>query len=343
MRMAYWDVIETRWLAWPTDWNTTFGRTAPLVLEIGFGRGGHLIHLGKTQPDNNIIGIEISRPSLKKASRKTKANRLDNVRVVCGSGVTLLWYMIAPQTLDALYINFPDPWHKERHNGRQIINDDFLHLAATRMKPYAPLYIATDHPDYQPVVTNCLERTPYFHSRMATTYTTIDNTRFRTKYEQKALDEGRVPFYYKWKRNTITANAPDAYPIPQEQEMPHAVIHLPRPLEKITPEFTPFRIDDVIMPDGQSINVRFLGLYRRSDGDRAFFIETYINEQPFDQRIALNVSARNEPDHYLIQLHRIGFPRSTTGAHIAVGALANWLVGLEENGRIVHHNLQPPP
>jgi tRNA (guanine-N7-)-methyltransferase len=71
-------------LAWPTDWTAVFGREAPLLLEIGFGGGDFLVKLGQERPSHNIIGLEISLPSLRRGARKAGRLGLSNVAVSPG-------------------------------------------------------------------------------------------------------------------------------------------------------------------------------------------------------------------------------------------------------------------
>lgn len=328
--MAYWNVLDSRYLDRPTDWEAIFSRNVPLIIEIGFGRGDHLIHLGKTHPDYNIVGIEISRPSLKKASSKVRTNQLTNVRVLDGSAPQILWENVSPNAISELHINFPDPWHKEGHQRRRLINLNFLHLAASRMPPDAHLHVATDHPDYQPVVTACLEQTPYFENRHPSTYLLDLPQRFRTKYEQKALREGRVPFYYQWRRNaTAVANQ---FAIPENLPMPHAVIATPLEIATIADRFTP---QDYAT---EGINVRFLAVYHTHNTPQ-LLVETYISQEPQHQRLGLTITER-DPQQFIIQLHDIGFPRPTDGVHFAVSCLAQWLQTLHPESKIVRHNLK---
>lgn len=330
--MSYWKILDVRFLQRPTDWDALFGRKAPLILEIGFGRGDHLIHLGKTNPDANVIGIEVSQPSLRKAESKVKNNHLTNVRVLDGSGSTLLWSNIMPQSLSQLHVNFPDPWHKEGHQRRRIINPVFMQLAASRMMTDGLLFVATDHPDYQPVVTECLEQAVWFDSRQASTYSLDPGDRFQTKYEAKALREGRVPFYYLFKRNSVSAE--NIFSVAEDLPMPHAVISSTASLETIRSSFQPFRVQD----GNKQINVHFKSLY--SDNHRpTLLVETYVNQAPQDQRIGLIISQRSN-NEYIIKLHDIGFPRSTEGAHLAVSSLRDWLVGLQAESRTITDTLQ---
>ena len=330
--MSYWHILDSRHLARPTDWAEFFGRKAPLIMEIGFGRADHLIHLGKQHPEANIIGIEISQPSLRKASSKVKSNQLRHVRVLDGSGPVILRTNLVENALDELHINFPDPWHKEGHQKRRLINPTFLELAASRMKQGGLLFAATDHPSYQPVVTECLANSPHFDSRLDTIYTLEPGDRFQTKYEQKALREGRVPFYYHFQRNARAVT--NHFAIPEELAMPHAIVQSPKTLSEIKTAFAPLRV----VEKSAEINVHFKELYEAADRS-TLLVETYIHQQPQDQRIGILIVERPN-DNYLIKLHDIGFPRSTSGTHFAVRQLANWLLGLHENSRIVTHTLQ---
>lgn len=332
--MSYWHILDSRHLARPTDWEMVFGRKAPLIMEIGFGRANHLIHLGKLYPEANLIGIEISQPSLRKASKKVKSNQLAHVRVLDGSAPVILQANVVEAALDELHINFPDPWYKEGHHQRRLINPRFLALAASRVKAGGLLFVATDHPSYQPVVTDCLVNSPHFDSRLATTYTLDPGERFQTKYEQKALREGRVPFYYLFQRNTVAVANANQLAIPKELEMPHAIINSPQTLQAIKTTFAPFHA----VEQSAEINIHFKGVYEAAERPM-LLVETYISQQPQNQRIGLVIVERPN-NEYLIKLHDMGFPRSTSGAHFAVRQLANWLTSQHEDARIVTHTLQ---
>lgn len=331
--MSYWQILDSRVLDRPTDWDRIFGRRAPLVVEVGFGRGDYLAHLGQTQPDANVLGIEISQPSLRKGSSKVRNQRLGNVRIVDGSAPTVLWLNVAPQAIAALHVNFPDPWHKDAHQERRLINPAFLLLAATRMQPGAPLLVATDHPVYQPVVSATLADCAWFDNTLPTLYTTDPGDRFRTKYELKALAEGRTPFYYHFRRNDRPA--PDTFAIPEELPMPHAVISAPLTLEQIQHAFAPFEVAE----ENGRYHVGFKALFAGVQY-RALLVETYIRQEPQDQRVGLSIIER-APGDFLIKLHDLGFPRSTDGVHFAVGCLAAWLTSLHPQAQISHHTLQP--
>ncbi|MBK8433687.1 MAG: tRNA (guanosine(46)-N7)-methyltransferase TrmB [Chloroflexi bacterium] len=316
-------------LNWPMDWTAVFGRSAPLFMEIGFGNAQFLIALAQRHPEANIIGVEISLPSIKKAERKAHNLGLTNVRVVHGDARLTLWGGMPPASLTRLYLNFPDPWHKAAHHERKLINGRFLHLLATRMVAGGLLEIATDDAGYQEHIAACLEATPYFTSTTGETFATEDNERLRTKYELKALAEGRTCHYYHWQRNETTAE--NLFPTPQEIPMPHAILQSPLSLAEMNERYTPQSYND-------ELPIRFIRLYE-SGRDRALLVETHVAEDPLPQRVALFIQGRTTPNEYIIGLHEIGFPRPTVGIHHAIAHLARWVIGLDERTVVLHHNL----
>ena len=321
-------VLADRQLAWPTDWTEIFSREVPLLLEIGFGGGHFLIDLARKRPSCNIIGVEISVPSLRRGEHKIKNAGLDNVRLMQCGAIYLLQALCAPESIDEVYINFPDPWRKAAHTHRRLIQDDFLALLATRMKYNGLLDIATDHADYAQWITERLERTPYFHSRLSTTFVNEDTARLQTKYELRGLALGHVCHYYKWQRNdtAVTQN----YPVPKEFAMPHAIINSPMSLPEIEARFVEQHVSE------GSINVRFLELFQAQNGT-TLLVDTYISEEPMSQRLGVQIHQRPTGE-LVIRLHEIGFPRSTAGIQVAVKGLAEWVISLHPDTEMVRHN-----
>ena len=316
-------------LAWPVDWDELYGRSAPMLVEIGFGSGHFLIDWAKQRPDANILGLEISLPSLRKGESKIRHAGLNNVRVVQGGGRLVLQALFPLASISEIFINFPDPWRKERHYHRRLINDEFLHLLATRLVPGGLLDIATDHPDYAPWIAERLERTPYFTSRQPTTFVTEDNERLRTKYELIALEERRTCHYFKWQRNGETAV--NSFPIPEELPMPHIIMTSPLSLAEIGQLFQPQHTSD-----GES-HIKLLEMYQ-SFYDQKLLVETYIKEDPLTQRVGLSVAQR-QTGELVVGLHDVGFPRPTRGIQLAIAQLAQWILRLHPDSAVVASNI----
>jgi hypothetical protein len=198
------------------------------------------------------------------------------------------------------------------------------------MKKSGHLDMATDHFGYAQWIAHLLSHTPYFENRNPTPYQTWDSERIRTKYEQNALDGGRTCFYFKWIRNEVE-NSND-YPIPEEKPMPHVSIDSRLTLDEIGRNF-----EQAHHTMGMT-SIRFIEIFRSLERP-SLMIDTYINEKPISQRVLLAITCRKEGD-LLIHMHEIGFPRSTTGAHLAINSLVNWLCTLDPTCKIKTHNLK---
>jgi hypothetical protein len=195
----------------------------------------------------------------------------------------------------------------------------------------AKLTVATDHPDYATWIEQALTGSAYFESCSSSPYLTEDSERLRTKYEQKALAAGQHCHYFKWIRSAVTAE--NIFPFPAEFPMPHAIITTPLSLDEISQQFEP-----QLWAMGDA-NVRANELYR-SQYHETLLIDIYVREEALDQRLMLALTRRKKGD-YLIHLHEVGFPRPTVGVHFAVYRLAQWLAGLDPDGRIQSYKLTP--
>jgi tRNA (guanine-N7-)-methyltransferase len=313
-------MVEVAWrkieeLPWPVDWPAFFGRPGPLVIEIGFGSGLFLADLARRRPETNVLGLEISAPALRHAARKIERGGLANVRLLQADAPSALQALCAPGSVAETIINFPDPWPKKDHQARRLINDDFLRLLATRMRPGGALDVATDHADYAAQIAAALAASPHFESRRDAPFVWKDEGRVATKYERAARAEGRIPRYFQWRRNA--APAADRYPIPKEAPMPHVVLRLPADLAEIGRRFRPESVEL------ESAIVRYVDVYH-SYSHGSLLIETYINEGPVRQRIGLEMRARPSGE-IVIALAEIGFPRATPGVHQAIRHLVDRL------------------
>ncbi len=130
------------------DLNEIFKRTAPLVLEIGFGNGAALCHAALLEPNKNFIGVEVHRPGVGRLLNALASDDLDNVRIFHEDAVEILTTEIEPQSLSEVRIYFPDPWPKKRHHKRRLIQSEFTSLIASRMKAGGLLHLATDWAEY---------------------------------------------------------------------------------------------------------------------------------------------------------------------------------------------------
>ncbi len=182
----------------------------PVRLEIGFGAGEHLVHQAQRRPDIGFIGAEPYLNGVAQLLGKIRAAGVENVRVHAGDARDL-FDVLPAAALDRAFLLYPDPWPKARHHRRRFVTPEHLRPLARAMRPGAVLRVATDIPDY---VRQALQEVP----RAGFDWCADRPADWRepwadwlsTRYEQKALREGRRPHYLTFRR---TGEGP-ARPVP---------------------------------------------------------------------------------------------------------------------------------
>ena len=171
------------------DLDVIFGRHAPKVLEIGFGMGETTAAIAARHPDNDYLGIEVHTPGLGSLLKAIDEQQLANVRIVQHDAVEVLQNMLAPATLDAVHVFFPDPWPKKRHHKRRLLQPAFVALLVERMKPGAYLHAATDWQEYAEYILAVLQNNPLLVN-CAPAYAPRPEYRPETKFESRGLKLG---------------------------------------------------------------------------------------------------------------------------------------------------------
>ncbi|NUQ87558.1 MAG: tRNA (guanosine(46)-N7)-methyltransferase TrmB, partial [Glycomyces artemisiae] len=103
------------------DTAALFGRTAPLVLEIGSGNGEAAAAMADADRDRDLLAVEVYPQGIADLMDRAEERGLDNLRIYQGDALPLLWRGLAPESLDEVRVYFPDPWPKKRHHKRRII------------------------------------------------------------------------------------------------------------------------------------------------------------------------------------------------------------------------------
>ncbi|WP_026256535.1 tRNA (guanosine(46)-N7)-methyltransferase TrmB [Mycobacterium sp. 155] len=165
-----------------------FGRTAPLVLEIGSGTGTSTLAMALAEPDIDVIAVEVYRKGLAQLLSGIDRAGINNIRLVRGDGVDVLEHMFAHETLTGVRVFFPDPWPKSRHHKRRLLQPATVALIADRLRPGGVLHAATDHAGYAQYIAEVGEAEPLLRRvEEGVEALPISVQRPATKYEQKAL------------------------------------------------------------------------------------------------------------------------------------------------------------
>ena len=173
----------------PLDLAQAFGRTAPRILEIGFGMGQATAAIAAAHPEQDYLGIEVHGPGVGSLLKLVGENRLTNIRVIRHDAVEVVREMLPVDCLDGIHVFFPDPWHKKRHNKRRLIQPAFVELLVSRLKTGGYLHLATDWEDYAVQMLEVLSACPAL-ANTADGYAPRPDYRPLTKFEQRGIRLG---------------------------------------------------------------------------------------------------------------------------------------------------------
>jgi tRNA (guanine-N7-)-methyltransferase len=171
------------------DLEHVFGRTAPKILEIGFGMGETTAEIAAAHPHVDYLGLEVHTPGVGSLLKQIDARALTNLRIIQHDAVEVLRHMIAPGSLDGVHIFFPDPWPKKRHHKRRLIQPPLAALLAEKVKRGGYLHAATDWHEYAQQILAVFAATPAL-ANTAPDYAPRPDYRPRTKFEARGLKLG---------------------------------------------------------------------------------------------------------------------------------------------------------
>ncbi len=168
-----------------------FQRQAPVFLEIGFGMGQSLAEMAKQRPENDFIGIEVHKPGVGSLLCQIKEHDLDNIRVISADAVEVMNSMIVEESLEGVYLFFPDPWHKKRHHKRRIVQPAFLEKIVKHIKPGGILHMATDWENYAEHMLEVADNCDLLENKAGSrNYSPDTGNRVETKFERRGLKLG---------------------------------------------------------------------------------------------------------------------------------------------------------
>ena len=188
---THWARFGIDYLGAAQDFDTHFGRSAPRVLEIGFGNGEALAWASEHDLARDYLGVEVHGPGVGRLMNALAARDATNVRLYKHDAVEVLQHEIPPAALAEARIWFPDPWHKKRHNKRRIVQPEFVALLASRMAPGGLLHLATDWEPYAQHMLEVMEAASDWRNAVGPgQYAEKPVWRIETHFERRGLKLG---------------------------------------------------------------------------------------------------------------------------------------------------------
>ena len=175
----------------PFDAKTAFNNDNPIFLDIGFGNGESLIHIARMHPDINFVGMEVHLPGVGHLLLNMEKYDLKNIRIYQFDGVEVLKNCFSENSIDAMHIYFPDPWHKKRHHKRRLIQVPFIQSITPKLKHGARIHIATDWQEYAIHIQEVFSvLTEFENIEKNNDFTQKPDWRPITKFERRGINLG---------------------------------------------------------------------------------------------------------------------------------------------------------
>ncbi len=169
-----------------------FGRIAPLTVEVGSGQGHAIVHAAEHHPERDFIAIEVFQAGLARTMIRAEWAAADNLKLLEANAPEVLAGALPEGSVDELWVFFPDPWPKARHNKRRLVSAEFASGAARALRPGGLLRLATDWQDYADQMRLVMDEAPDFARHFEGEWAPRYEGRVLTAFEQKGIDKGRA-------------------------------------------------------------------------------------------------------------------------------------------------------
>ncbi len=185
-----------------------FGNNNPLALEIGCGIGDFVVQVAARHPERNFIAIDIFNRGCRQTCTRIEHANLSNILMLRIEARYLLHHYLGEGSLQAIYINCPDPWPKKRQRKRRLLNQDFLDLALFCLQDDGELNFCTDFVDYGESAAELLSTDSRFNNQATTPYShNLDNYPI-SKYMQRFLDREQPIYLCRYRKKAGLEIAP---------------------------------------------------------------------------------------------------------------------------------------
>ena len=182
------------------DWSELFGNSNPIAFEIGCGIGDFVVNMATKHPEWNFIALDFYNKGCLKSCRRAERAGLSNVRIVRDEARTFMRRCLQPGSLQAVYINCPDPWPKRCQRERRLVGDQFVEFLREYLKPGGVFTFSTDFDDYGIDVANLMARQEGYRNLLPEPWLHDLEGYPRTKYMLKFMAEGKQIYFVQYCR-----------------------------------------------------------------------------------------------------------------------------------------------
>lgn len=313
-------VLKENELEIKPDWRNIFKRNAPLFLEIGIGNGEFIVWIAKKNLQSNFIGVEVSKKYLRKAANRVAKEGLKNVKLMHIEASKFISKFLERETLSGIYINFPDPWIKKKHQKRRLISKPFIWLVADRLTLDGFLLMVTDCENYAREVVELFSECQAFVPLWNTPIKNELSDYYLTKYARKWLSSGMPLFYVGFKKKfrvEIPEWVYNFYPLARlskEETLPEIILEANGKIDFF--ELAKYLSKGIIWKKENEI-VKILDIYSKEDG---ILIDTLVVKGAFRQRFFTAVKPYHQKG-LMISVHDSERPDITDEIHRAIGVI----------------------
>ncbi len=302
--------FDWRDLPFPVSWHEILGSQGPLFVEIGFGSGEFMAWLLERHPEAAVVGFEVSEGSIRRALRRLEKVSGAHYALLHMDARAGLRHLFSPASIDRIFVNFPDPWPKKRHEKRRLFYPPFWALVASRLKLGGSLQLYTDEISYLFWVLEQSQEVPELEVHWEATRS-YPKTRYAQKWESAHKEIYRL-------EAVKVREAPYNFPcLPKDEAMPNVVLK-PREgqtLSALVQGIGPLKTTggiDLIIPKA----------YLSIDGQEALF-EVFLKEQGLDQRYFIVV--RRMGEKIVVRIHDATRVAVTPGVKMSVRLIGDQL------------------
>lgn len=183
--------------------SSIFDEQKPICLEFCSGNGAWIAEKARSSPNFNWVAIERKFVRVRKIWSKIKNLNLKNLLAVCSEGYTLSEKYLPSESVQKVFINFPDPWPKTRHGKHRIIQAPFIKEMSRILQLNGELTIVTDDEDYSKSIIKILREFPTFQSLCGEDYCVEEYPQYGTSYfEDLWRGQGKKIRYHLFRKVT---------------------------------------------------------------------------------------------------------------------------------------------